>query len=846
DSPLLKAVQYDGDIQMPPNGKLSDGEIAVVKQWIALGMPWPEGTDEGSSSGIRESGEITEADRRFWSFVPPRRHALPHVAKAEQSRGPIDHFVLQQLEAEQLEPLAEADRATLLRRLSIDLLGLPPSLDSVHEFVADDSPDAVSRMLDLMLASPHYGERWGRHWLDVARYAEDQAHSFQARMYHSGYQYRDWVVRSLNHDLPYNQFVFDQVAGDLRAEGDRLASLPGLGYFALGPVYYADAGCAPKAQADEIDDRIDTLARGFLGLTVSCARCHDHKFDPITMRDYYGLAGVFASTKYDELPLVPEDVVKRFNAATAHMQQQEKTLDEFQNAASRAKSESWAPQFARFATAGWQLKNRRHADAKAPVTPLAQERNLPEFMIESFVKFLSSDQVAKSAIWAEWQKAVEGQDTTRDWSTDPAAVEKVNAVAMALQGRLESALARRKELEDQYTKAMAEATDEEAKKKVARMPLEKEHEEVLKELAHDGKAPLFVPREQLEKLLDEQPRQQLAEHKAELERRKQAIGPKYPVAHGLAEGEIKNVKIHLRGNHATLGDEAPRRFLEVLSAKEGGLFSQGSGRRELAESLASATNPLTARVMVNRVWANHFGQGIVGTPSNFGLLGQRPSHPELLDDLAVRFVESGWSIKWLHRQILLSSTWQRGSNHSAEQFDKDPENRLLWRMNRRRLDIEAWRDSVLSAVGSLDHRLGGAPMDLNDGNHRRRTLYSKISRHELDSMLRLFDFPDPNLTSERRVITTVPMQQLFVLNSEFMVRQAQTLVARVDRDGTQDPVGRVRMMYEIVLGREPTDRERQVAERFLATATEEKNARLTPWVQWAQLLLSTNEFVFLD
>ena len=318
------------------------------------------------------------------------------------------------------------------------------------------------------------------------------------------------------------------------------------------------------------------------------------------------------------------------------------------------------------------------------------------------------------------------------------------------------------------------------------------------------------------------------------------------VAHGLAEGEVKNVKIHLRGNHTTLGDEAPRRFLEVLSAKEGGLFSQGSGRRELAESLASATNPLTARVMVNRVWANHFGQGIVGTPSNFGLLGQRPSHPELLDDLAVRFVDAGWSIKWLHRQILLSSTWQRGSNHSVEQFDKDPENRLLWRMNRRRLDIEAWRDSVLSAVGSLDHRLGGAPMDLNDGNHRRRTLYSKISRHELDAMLRLFDFPDPNLTSERRVITTVPMQQLFVLNSEFMVRQAQTLVARVDRDGTQDPVGRVRMMYEIVLGREPTDRERQVAERFLASATEEKNARLTPWVQWAQLLLSTNEFVFLD
>ena len=861
ESVLLRSVRYEGDYQMPPSGRISAGEVAILKQWIAMGTPWPQADEAESSSGngIRDSGVVSDADRKFWSFIAPRRHPLPAVQRGDWSRSTIDHFILQRLEAEKLLPVAAADRTTLVRRASFDLLGLPPTAELLEQFAlraavpgttvdsdldSPDAPDAHSRLVDRLLASPFYGERWGRHWLDVARYGEDQAHTFQARTYPNGYEYRDWVVRSLNEDLPYKQFVFDQVAGDLAA--DNLTRLPALGYFALGPVYYADAGCAPKALADEIDDRVDTLTRGFLGLTASCARCHDHKFDPITMRDYYGLAGVFASSKYQELPLVPAAEVQRFNDATARAKEQEKKIDDFQNAATRRLSESWAPQLSRWLVAGWQLQNQRNVDAKTSPTKLAMDVNAPEFAIDAIAKSLASDLVAKRPAWEAWRQAVAGQDKSRDWSTDQAVVDKVTAVAGQLQTQLEQALAKRRELDAQYDAAVAQAADEEAKKKVAKPQLDKPLTELLQDLLYDGKSPLFVPREQLEKLADDSVKTELSALKQELEARRKAIGPKYPFAHGLAEGDAKNVKIHLRGNHATLGEEAPRRFLEVLSAPDAPLFARGSGRLELAQALASESNPLTARVMVNRVWMHHFGQGLVGTPSNFGLLGQRPSHPELLDDLTVRFVESGWSLKWLHRELMLSATWQLGASFAADQFDRDPDNRWYWRMNRRRLDIEAWRDAVLASVGSLDQRLGGPPSDLNDGSHRRRTLYSRISRHELNSMLRLFDFPDPNLTSERRVTTTVPMQQLFVLNSDFMVRQAQALVARLDRAGTQDPIARVDWLYQWVLGRRPSDEERRVSQEFVAAASAEKGSRLPAWVQFGQLLLSTNEFVFVD
>ena len=342
ESLLVTAVEQTGDVQMPPNSKLSKDEVAILRKWVELSAPWPESATK-DGGGIRTAGVITAEDRQFWSFRPVRTIERPTVSNATWPRRPLDHFALAQLEATGLKPVAEADRRTLIRRATLDLIGLPPTPEEVEAFIADGHPQAYERLIDHLLQSPHYGERWARHWLDVARYGEDQAHTFAARAYPSGFRYRDWVVNSFNNDLPYDRFIVEQIAGDLLPDADeneRLKRLPALGFFALGPVYYADAGCAGKAVADEVDDRIDTLTRGFLGLTVSCARCHDHKFDPISTQDYYALAGVFASTQYREAPLAASDVVKLYDERANALKDFEKKLAETQTAEARKFGES--------------------------------------------------------------------------------------------------------------------------------------------------------------------------------------------------------------------------------------------------------------------------------------------------------------------------------------------------------------------------------------------------------------------------------------------------------------------------------------------------------------------------
>ncbi len=543
----------------------------------------------------------------------------------------------------------------LIRRATFDLVGLPPSPEEVEAFLADRSPDAFDRVIDRLLSSPRYGERWGRHWLDVARYGEDQAHTFQARLYPHGFRYRDWVVKAFNDDMPYDRFVLEQIAGDLIAPatpGDDPRAATGL--FALGPVYYGNA------VLDELDDRVDTLCRGFLGLTVACARCHDHKFDPITQQDYYALAGIFSSTTYKEYPLAPDEEVRRYDEA-----------------------------------------NKR-VDAK-----------------NSEIKKLKK-QIADAS----------GDEEKK-----------------ALKARLE--------------------------------PLQ-----------------------------------------AELAALKKELPPKYAVIHGLSEGKsIANMRVHLRGNPATLGSEVPRRFLAVLTPSESDpvAFTEGSGRLELARAIASRENPLTARVLVNRVWERHFGRGLVATPSNFGHMGNTPSHPELLDDLTSRFVNSGWSIKALHRMIMQSSTYQLASRSDPRGDEIDPANTLLWRAHRRRLEVESWRDAMLSVAGKLDTRLGGPSVDLNETSNARRTLYASISRHRLDNLLRLFDFPDPNITSDRRSVTTVPLQQLFVLNSPFVERQAQSLADRLVKEATASDSDRIERAYLLLFGRPPREAERALALAFVAS-----------------------------
>ena len=717
ESPLIEAIRYEGDVQMPPKGKLKAEEIAVLTDWVKRGAPWPSPRPDLAPRAVAtalkpEHAEgspatfvVTEKARSFWSLRPIGDPALPPVRDQAWPESPIDRFVLAKLEANGLAPSPPADKATLIRRATFDLTGLPPAPEEIASFVRDRSPDAFARVVDRLLASPHYGERWARYWLDVARYGEDQAHAFQPRLYPYGFKYRDWLIGAFNRDLPYDRFITEQVAGDL-ADGpgpDREGRLAALGFFACGPVYYGDGN-----KLDQYADRIDTLTRGFLGLTVACARCHDHKYDPIPTTDYYALEGVFASTDYVEVPAAPKEQIDAYNAAQAAIAAKDKEITAFVKAEAQ------------------RLK-----------------KNVPSGELKQFERTLAGESKAK-------------------------------------------------------VKAL----------------------------------------------------------RAELDGMKKKAPPKYSVIHSLVDAaRPTDMPVLIRGNEKTPGAKVPRRFLTVLGGDQSS-FTSGSGRLELARSIASPDNPLTARVMVNRIWQHHFGRGLVSTASNFGVLGERPSHPELLDWLARRFVASGWSIKALHREIMLSATYQESSRFDSQGVAKDPGNILLWRTNRRRLDVEAWRDAMLAVAGRLDPAIGGPSVRLDAPGNRRRTAYAAISRHDLAWMLRLFDFPDPNITSDQRGQTTVPLQQLFVLNSEFMLASARSVAARLLTASAtaRDDATRIGRAYLLLYGREATARELELGLAYLRapepTATdapkEQSDAYVSRWERYAQALLAANEFLFLD
>jgi hypothetical protein len=692
ESLLVQALRYDG-LEMPPDGRLPDEVVAKFVEWVNQGAPDPRAP---IAHLAEEHSDAAEDPRAFWSFQPIQDPPIPSVKDVSWPSSSIDAYVLARLESKGISPAARADKRTLIRRATFDLVGLPPTPAEVDAFVRDESPLAFSKVVDRLLASPHCGERWARHWLDVARYAEDQAHSFQPRLYPNGFRYRDWVVSALNRDMPYDRFVTEQIAGDLTGGPGRFERLPALGFLAVGPVYYGD-----KLKFDQLDDRIDTLSRGFLGLTVACARCHDHKYDPIPTADYYSLAGVFASTEYAEAPLVPQPIVDRYDKAQKSIHDQEKTIKTFM------KSEA--------------------------------ER-------------------------------------------------------------------------------------------------------------------LQISEKEVETKLPEESKGKLSSLRREMQRLQELSPPMYPVAHAMIDGsDVRNLRINVRGNPESPGEEVPRRFLSVLAGDEAPHFTAGSGRLELAEAIACKENPLTARVIVNRVWQHFFGRGLVGTPSNFGALGERPTHPQLLDHLASRFMASGWSIKSLQRDIVLSSTYALSSRGDPMNDQRDPDNRLLWRMNRRRLEVEAWRDAMLAVSDDLDTTLGGASVDLSSLDNQRRTLYSRISRHDLDSLLRLFDFPEPNITAASRSVTTVPLQQLFVLNSPFMVRRAKRFAANLSGECGGDDADRIRRAFSVLFSRPPSEQETRQGLQFLARSptadesdTTSDSDSLTRWEQYAQVLLSTNEAMYID
>ncbi len=629
ESLLLSAIRYD-DFEMPPSGKLPETVIADFEKWIQLGAADPR--NAASQRRVPPDSEIDiEAGRQFWAFRKPELH----YAWKSGSDSAIDAFVDDKLRQKSLKRNPRSEPGTLIRRLWLTVVGLPPTANVVERFVSAPESSAWELAVDEVLESPHFGERWARMWLDVSRYAEDQAHivgNNSSLFYPNAYLYRDWVIQAFNDDMPYDRFVMLQLAAD-KMEPDDDTNHAALGFIGLGPKYYRRS--SPEVMADEWENQVDTVSRGLLGMTVACARCHDHKYDPFPTEDYYALAGVFAGTELFNRP-----------------------LDD-------------------------KRKVEKNGHAKAP----------------------------KDAI----------------------------------------------------------------------------------HIVRDSKKPQDIP-------------------------------------------------VHIRGNVETKGEIVARGFPQVMN-DQSVLFSNGSGRLELATAIADRHNPLTARVIVNRIWGELFGRALVETRSNFGTLGDRPTHPELLDDLAVRFMDNGWSIKWLCRELLTSESWQQSSDVHAAAVRVDPENKFLSHMNRQRLSAEEWRDSVLAVSGQLDDNIGGKSIDPLKLSDNRRTVYSQISRLDLNPLLATFDFPDPNVHAGNRVRTTTPLQKMFLMNSPFMAEYSQKLTDRCFASGSTQSE-RVISAFDLVFGRLPDREETELVLQFLGeeSAAEHRSR----WEQFAQTLLASNELQFVD
>lgn len=816
ESLLVKTLRHQG-VKCPPESKLPDTVIADFVKWIEMGAPDPR---EGKATAA-ESFDFAKA-RQFWSFQLPHKAETPKVQDSAWPKNAVDRFILARLEAEKLRPVQSTGKRELIRRATLDLIGLPPTPDEVEAFLQDNSPEAFAKVVERLLASKHYGERWGRHWLDVARYAEDQAHTFGNRPNVHAYRYRDWVIDAINDDMPYDRFVKLQIAADvmLKDDADRIKHLPALGYFGLGAQYYKDNTEILKALSDELDEKVDTVSRGLLGLTVACARCHDHKFDPVPTLDYYSLAGVFNSSKFTDVPLATRAETEKYQEGVRLAREADDKVKSFIRTEKAGFDEEQARQISKYLQAARQVQDKRQSDPKWNAKSQAKADGLNGAVLERWVKYLDGN--PQSPALTAWSKLPK--------STQQAKSEQVALAAQACQKYVETALAERGEKKN----------------------LDKDKAALLQTLFGE-KGLFFLSDDELKAKMTAEKKEKLSKMQQDLAAlRKEApdkIETKFAVAHAIAEGTPGDMKVYLRGNYQNLGDVAPRRFLRVLSGEKPLPLTQGSGRLDLANAIATKDNPLTARVIVNRVWGWHFGRGIVGTPSNFGALGERPTHPELLDYLTVRFIESGWSLKALHREIMLSATYQLSSAADAKNLGVDADNRLLWHMSRQRLDVESWRDSLLFVSGKLDQSMGGPTTELAAPNNKRRTVYGKVSRHELNGLLRLFDFPDANITAEKRTETTVPQQQLFVLNSAFVVEQAKSLAARLAKESMDDGA-KVRRAYALAFGRSPSDAELQLALSYLAgsdgSGEGEAKAALTRLERFAQALLASNEMMYVD
>jgi mono/diheme cytochrome c family protein len=805
---LILAVRYtDPELQMPPNNaRLSTEQVNDLVSWVRMGAPDPRTTRPAGNGG-----KYGGSGKNHWAFKPVSKPVPPAVKKESWIRNDIDRFVLAKLEAGGMMANEPADKRTLIRRAYYDLIGLPPTPEQVDVFIADNSANAFEKVVDTLLASPRYGERWGRHWLDVARYSDTKGQFDRRReetpYYPYAWTYRDYVIKAFNDDLPYDQFIREQLAAD-RLEGSKKnpASLAAMGFLTLGDRFNGNMG-------DIINDRIDVTTKAFLGLTVTCARCHDHKFDPIPTADYYSLYGVFANS------IEPADkpVIAPQNAAYSEYLVKRREMDD---RIQTMRDQNIKDLLGNYRQYGAVYLMATTLPENQRVTYLTRNGADPA-LLQNWVSVTRGAFRAGVPIFGVWT-ALARPPAERFAQQAPRILtnlsegerrDQLNPIVLkAFQGQSPRNMA---DVANVYRKLFAR-TDPEWEAAMATVL--------------DAAQFRFLPRPAQNQY------RQLRQQSDLLE----LVEPGAPArAHVLSDGpKPVDYPILVRGQAETPGEVVPRRFLEVLSGANRPRFRDGSGRLELANALASKTNPLTARVMVNRVWQHHFGVGFVSTPDDLGNQSSSPTHPELLDWLASRFMADGWSIKKLHKLILLSATWQQSSRNNPQFAEKDPFNHLLWRANVRRLEFEPLRDSILSIGGTLDLTLGGHPVDLSAGTRviqgrgaavvnnlaragsqlstaPRRSVYGYVDRGNLEEVLNTFDFATPATTTGKRYETIVPQQALFLMNSPLVIEQVRNVV---NRDAFQDAGSdeeRIGFLYELFFQRPAAEAEVRTGKEFV-------------------------------
>jgi hypothetical protein len=863
NSRILKAIGYEESLKMPPMGKLKAEDIASITEWVKMGAPWP-GADQTRVAEAQPSARppvtFTVEQKTFWAFQPPKDPTPPPVKDTAWVRNVIDQFVLAKLEEKGLRPAPPAARATLLRRATFDLTGLPPTPEQMRDFLNDNSPQAFDRVVERLLASPQYGERWGRHWLDVARYADSTGNDEDHR-YPYAWRYRDYVIESFNQDQPYSQFIREQVAGDLLPGTDpdvpNRRGIVATGFLALGAKALAQTD-KKKMLYDVYDEQVDVTSRAFLGLTMACARCHNHKFDPILAKDYYALVSMFASTKdfaRDDtgvaellyVPLVPKPQYAIYKARQDRMAALRAAIDAIDSAEHVKFLREHGQRLNDYMLAARTV----YVDGKT-ITEAAATADLDAPVLKAWVQYLKEGSKAHPQL-ADW---------------DASSPEKLAETAAAYQKRFQTRFAEWTVVLEKWQEDVQTAVASNTK------PPEQPHFEPGKdqffyEVFQTGPFSFQDNEDEkpkvkaIEHIRSAGAKDQIAEIQSQLAGMKASSPPDPDMACAVVEGQPVDQKILVRGDYNNPGDDAPKAFPTILARPADPPIKTTSGRLELANWLANPENPLPARVMMNRLWGWHFGEGIVRTPDNFGKMGDRPANQELLDYLAHRFVEGGWSVKNMQRLIMLSNTYQMASDTDDQSAEADPENRLMTRFNRQRLDVEEIRDGVLALDGSLDPAMGGTlqkgtgtdsensadRLSLDPLKLTRRTVYLPLRRANLPTLLNLFDFGDATTVNGKRTITNVAPQALFAMNSEFGFEHSRKLAEMLLASPDAGSGRRVEAAYLRILNRTPSSGEVDAVltyiQKYEATYGKEK-PELEAWQSFCHILLSSNEFLFLD